>query len=147
MDDVITALTLAYSDYRSELAACEKKQKPGDGLFGFGHSSKDDPCHGRLDERIAAIVKQAAEEGIAPQQAAQAIRLIFTQTSLYPYSVSGQWMLYAAERHCMPLVPFLTGEDASALCKEYGKRYKPWDRLPVQKELYSALKRQAGAKP
>ena len=143
MEDITSALEQAYSDYRLELAAAEKKQKPADGLFGFGHAIQDDPCHSRLDERITCLVKQAADEGIEPQQAADAIRLLYTQTSLYPYPLSAQWLLYAAERHGMPLVPFLTAEDAADLCREYEKRYKPWNRLPVQKELHRALKRQS----
>lgn len=143
MQDVITALEQAYSDYRAELAQAEKKQKPADGLFGLGHSIKDDPCHERLDERIAAIVHQAAAEGMDPKLAAMALRLLFTQTSLYSYPVSAQWMLCAIERHGIQLVPLLTKEDAALLCREYGKRYKVWDRLPVQKELYQALKRKS----
>lgn len=143
MQDIIAALDQAYSDYRTELAEAEKKQKPADGLFGLGHSIKDDPCHERLDERIAAIVNQAAEEGVGSKQAALALRQIFTQTSLYRYPISAQWMLYATERHGMLLVPLLTREDAVELCRAYGKRYKVWDRLPVQKELHQALKRQS----
>lgn len=143
MNDIMIALEAAYSDYRNDLAVCEKKQKPADGLFGLGTSIKDAPCHEQLDERIAAIVQQAADEGIGSQQAAQAIRLLFTQTSLYPYPTSAQWMLYATERHGMALVPFLTGEDAAELSREYEKRYKPWNRLPVQKTLCRALKQQS----
>lgn len=143
MQDILAALEQVYSDYRTELAQAQKKQKPADGLFGLGHSMKDDPCHEHLDERIAAIVQQASAERIDSTQAVQALRLIFTQTSLYPYPVSAQWMLYATERHGMLLVPLLTKEDAAILCREYGKRYKVWDRLPVQKELHQALKRQS----
>lgn len=142
MEDLIEAMEQAYSDYRQALEEARKKQKPADGLFGVGHSIKDDPCHEQLDKRIKALVRQAAEDGIGPQQAAQAIRLLFTQTSLYPYPVSGQWMLYATERHGLLLVPFLDAEEASRLCREYEKRYKPWNRLPVQQELHRALKRQ-----
>lgn len=146
MDTILTALEQAYSDYRAELAQAEKKQKPTDGLFGLGHSIKDDPCHDRLDERIAALVQQAAAEHIDAKLAAQALRLLYTQTSLYPYPESARWMLYATERHGLQLVPLLTREDAAELCREYGKRYKLWDRLPVQRQLHQALKRQSAGK-
>ena len=143
MEDITMALEQVYLDYREELAQAGKKYKPADGLFGFGHTIQDDPCHERMDERIAAIVKQAAGEGLESHQAAQVIRLIFTQTSLHPYPDSGQWMVYATERHCIQLVSFLSRVDAAGLCREYEKRYKPWNRLPVQKKLHQALKQQS----
>lgn len=39
-----------FAGYREALAACAARQKPTDGLFGFGKALKDDACHERFDE-------------------------------------------------------------------------------------------------
>lgn len=86
---------------------------------------------------------ELAQPGLAAQDAAGAARMIYTQTSLHAYPESAQWMLYAAERHILRLIPYLTREDAEVLRAEYGKRYKRWNRLPVQRQVYDALKNRA----
>ena len=53
-------------------------------------------------------------------------------------------MLRAIERHSLPLIPFLDSGAATSLSREYAARYKPWDRLPAQKEVLRALKKRAG---
>ena len=52
MEEHLAALEQAFRDYRTALEACAKKYRPTDGLLGFGHSIKDDPCHEQMDNRV-----------------------------------------------------------------------------------------------
>ena len=143
MEEYDAALRQAYTDYRRELSEAEQKLRPTDGLLGFGKSLKDDACHTRFDDRLAQAVDQlrAAQPGL--EAAAQAVRLMLLREGDGDWPLSAQWMLCAAERHSLPLIPFLSAEDAAALGKAYAKRYRPWDRLPVQKQVLQALNARA----
>ena len=139
MDELMAALRQAFNDYRQDLDNYEKKRKPTDGLLGFGNPLQNDPCHERLDQQVEQIVNQMAALSPASQDAEQAMRmLLFHEDAAWP--VAAQWMLRALERHALPLIPYLAPEVAAKLQKEYAARYKPWDRLPAQKQVLRGLK-------
>ena len=142
MEEYDAALRQAYTDYRRELSEAEQKLRPTDGLLGFGRSLKDDPCHDRLDERVEAIMKDLCASQPSPQEAARFAGLLLRDDA-GSWPLAAQWMLRAIERHILPLVPFLSPDDAARFLKAYAARYRPWDRLPVQREVFRALKRQA----
>ena len=62
------------------------------------------------------------------------------------WPLAAEWMLRAVERHALPLIPFLARETAESLRRAYAARYKPWDRLPAQKEVYRALRERAAGR-
>ena len=137
--DALAALAQAYQDYRTDLENYERKRKPTDGLFGMGHSLQNDPCHERFDERVEQAVNAICASVPSSEEAKEAVqRLLSEAASAWP--LAAQWMLRALERHALPLIPFLSPDDAAQLQKEYAIRYKPWDRLPVQKQVLKALK-------
>ena len=142
MEERFAALEQAFIIYRQDLEACVRKSKPTDGLLGFGRSLKDDPCHDRLDERVEAIMKDLCASQPSPQEAARFVGLLLRDDA-GSWPLAAQWMLRAIERHILPLVPFLSPDDAARFLKAYAARYRPWDRLPVQREVFKALKRQA----
>ena len=145
MDELLNALQEAFAAYRQELEAAQKKRKPTDGLLGFGNSIKDDPCHERFDERVAQAVSAIAAAQPSPTDARRVVRLLLIRDDLQAWHLSAQWMLRAAERHALPLIPFLSREAAAELSEEYTGRYKRWERLPVQKQVIKALKASAKA--
>jgi len=147
MEELYAALQQAYTDYRQELAEAERKQKPTDGLLGFGRSLKDDACHDRFDERLAQAVERLCAGAPGPEEAERAVRLLLLREGDGAWPLSAQWMLRAAERHSLPLIPFLSREAASALAKAYARHYRPWDRLPVQKQVLKALTTQGKQQP
>ncbi len=143
VDGMIAELEQAYDTYRRDLEACEKKRKPTDGLFGLGKAVQDDPCHTRFDECVAEIAGRMCASGASAEDAASALRILLARPDAESWPLSAQWMLRAAERHALPLIPFLTPEAAGVLARTYAARYKPWDRLPVQKQVLRALKEKA----
>lgn len=144
MEDLLEGLRQAYLVYRKELDEAERKHSPADGLLGFGHSIRDDACHERFDERVSHSVSELCAHSPAPEDAAQAVRLLLLRGPDADWQLSAQWMLRAAERHSLPLIDFLSREDAGILHKAYADLYRPWERLPVQKQVLKALKTRAG---
>ena len=59
--------------------------------------------------------------------------------------LSAYWMLLAAHGTVLDLIPMLSPADAAELMKEYGKLYRRWERLPVQKNVIKALQKAARA--
>ena len=142
MNELIAKLTHAFSEYRQELEECEKKAKPTDGLLGIGKSINDDTCHDRFDAKINEAVDALVTDKPSAETAEQAVRLLLMRSCEKTWCLSAQLMLRAAERHSLPLIPFLKAETAKFISSEYGECYKQWDRLPAQKEVYKALKAQ-----
>ena len=139
-EEQINALEQAFSDYRQDLENYEKKRKPTDGLLGFGSSLKDDPCHERLDQRVERAVSQLCSESPSPEAAERVVRFLLSAGSSDAWPLAAQWMLCAIERHSIPLIPFLAPGTAEEIKKEYTKRYRPWERLPVQNQVVRELK-------
>ncbi|MBQ7656512.1 MAG: hypothetical protein IJI53_07730 [Clostridia bacterium] len=143
MEELLSALEQAFADYRQDVDKYEQKRKPTDGLLGFGHSLKDEACHEKLDECVDKIVGEICQARPSPADAKRAVSLLLSRDDLPSWPLAAQWMLHAIERHSLPLIPFLSPESAAAFAKEYAARYKPWERLPAQKEVYKALKARA----
>ena len=143
MESSLAEIEKAFAQYGQDLENYEKKRKPTDGLFGLGHVLQHDACHDRLDERIEQAVQRLCASGPDAQTAEACVRLLLREnTAGLPQAA--QWMLRAIERHSLPLIPFLDSGAAASLSREYAARYKPWDRLPAQKEVLRALKKRAG---
>ncbi len=143
MEECFAALDQAFTIYRQDLENYARKSKPTDGLLGFGRALKDDPCHDRFDERVKEAVDGIRAGSPSPENASLAVRALL-RDDMASWPLAAQWMLRAIERHSLSLIPFLTPEAAAVFFREYAARYKPWDRLPVQQEIYRALKRRAG---
>ena len=143
MEEPLTSLEQAFTDYRKALEECRKKYRPTDGLLGFGHSIKDDPCHAQMDQDVEKTVAKICKAGPSGKEAESAVRLLLARDDMPTWPESAQLMLRALERHCLPLIPFLSREAAGELLKLYDVRYKRWDRFPAQKEVYKALKAHA----
>ena len=146
LEEYLSALEQAYVLYREELDECLKKRKPTDGLLGFGRTVGDEPCHDRLDERLAQAVAEICRLVPSPGEAGRAVRTLL-RDDLSSWHPAAQWMLRAAERHAIGLIPFLDAADAKKLLAEYNSRYKRWDRLPAQKKVFQALKDRSAASP
>ena len=143
METIAAALEQAFSDYRKEVEECRRRLKPADGLFGIGHSLKDDACNDRFDRRVEQLVAAACALPPMPEEAERLARRLLLPQDTQPWPLAAEWMLRAAERHALPLIPFLDKAGAAALLKEYAARYRPWDRLPAQKQVCRALKERA----
>jgi len=140
METYFDALSRAFAEYRQDVEDFERKSRPTDGLFGFGRSLQNDACNDRFDKAVELAVTGLVSAGPSAADAERAVRMVLTQ-DLRAWPLASQWMLRAAERHCILLVPFLAPAAAAALEKEYAGRYRRYERMPVQKQLLQALKK------
>ncbi len=139
MRDYPADLKQIFSDYQADIENCRNNYKPVDGLFGINHSMKDDICHDRFDSRTEALALEFASINPSPADAGQVIRLLLFPDSFQNLPLSARWTLRAAERHSIPLIPFLAPDDAMCIYQQYTLRYPPRDRLPAQKRICKAL--------
>ena len=142
MEELFEALAQAFADYRQDLDNYERKRRLTDGLLGFGRSLGDDSCHDRLDGRVRQIVSALCAAHPSPAEAERALGMLL-RDDMPAWPLAAQWMLRAIERHSLPLIPFLSPEAADAFYQAYRRRYRPYDRLPAQREVCLALKAQS----
>lgn len=145
MEESMAALDAAFELYRQDLETYARTSKPMDGFLGFGRALKNEPCHDHFDVRVKEAVESIRAASPTPEDAARVVGMLLRYDPA-GWPQPAQWMLRAVERHTMPLIPFLTPENAAAFQKEYAARYKRWERFPAQKEVLKALKNRAGEK-
>ena len=75
------------------------------------------------------------------EDAADAIGLLLGAEEDRPWPEEARWMLVAAQRHALPVIPLLPGAQRRKLLLEYRKRYPRFRRLPVQDQVLKALAR------
>ena len=144
MEAFFAEVEQAFEEYRQGIENYQRKRRPTDGWLGFGRSMGDDPCNDRLDERIRRAVEGLCAQTPPPDVAEKMARRLLLRDDLAAWPLAAQWMLRAIERHALPLIPFLSTEDAAELSKAYSCRYKRWERLPAQKEICRALNARKG---
>ncbi len=127
-----------YADYLAKVDRLLKESKPADGLLGMGKAPQHDACHDWFDQQVAEAVQgaQGREREVA------ALLLLGEQKYAAPSCAS--WMLVAVQRHALPLIPALSGKEAAELLAVYSKTHPFFSRLPMQKEIIAALKKQSG---
>jgi len=140
INEPLKAIEEAYLSYREELKELPRGGLTARGLFGFGRQqTQTDRCHDRFDERLKNAVDDLAQSGPDSETALRAVRTLILREDAGDWPTTAQWMLRAAERHALKLIPCLNGRDKSALYHEYGARYRPYDRLPAQQQVLDAL--------
>lgn len=130
---------VTYIETVRELCA---KAHPLAGAFGFGSGPKDDPCHQVFYDEVGKIVQQIAGASPAPEVAAAAVNWLLHAPEEYSSEKLAVWMLIAAQGHAQRLIPFLAPSDAARLADWYQRYFPKYMRLPVQKQVLKALKKQ-----
>lgn len=129
-----------YEDYLMQAAKLEAERKVGDGLFGVGTKPADDPCHDEFAKKLEAELNAYSKENNTSAEVREVLSYIYNMPSLHREPLSAYWMLNAVQGLTLELIKQLSAEDSEVLCKEYSKLFKRWQRLPVQQQVYSALK-------
>lgn len=129
-----------YETYLDTVETLERNRKPGEGLFGLTKGPADDPCHDRFIEDLTAAIKDYAEQMPTSAELAETLNYMYTVPLAYKELRSAYWMLIAAQGLSLDLIAGLDPADAAALFQSYGKAYPIWERLPVQRQVLTALK-------
>lgn len=130
------SVSILIETYLAELDRVITKSKPTDGLFGFGSSVKNHPCHEQFFDAVGEAVAGIADE----EEAGEAARAILYADSSYDCPNSAKLMLTAIQGHIKKLIPLLSEEDKAEIKAYYDLKIPRGQRLPVQKEVYNMLK-------
>lgn len=132
-----------YEAYLDEAARVERERKPGEGLFGLGKKPSDDPCHERFASALEKALQDFAALGPDSPQVREALAHVYRAPVEHKEPLSAYWMLCAVHGFTLELIGRLDAADAAALLASYAKDFRRWERLPVQQQVYAALKRAA----
>ena len=130
-----------YSDYIETAVLLEKNRKFGQGMFGIGKSPADNPCHESFVNDLAALLKEYARETPPSDELRSVLEWIYRAPIEHQRPQSMHWILVAAHGTTLELIPLLDAADAEALRGQYARDYRRWERLPVQKQVLSALEK------
>ena len=133
-----------YATYVENAKKADKKKSFFDGIFGFGSSVKEHPCHQEFFDAVTGWCEDLAQSAPAAQQAEEAVRYILETPEAYkerlPY-----WYMFASHGAARPLVAFVSPQFAAQMVTWYESHYSRRDRMPVQQELFDLLKKRAKA--
>jgi hypothetical protein len=130
-----------YRAYLAEAERVERERKPGEGLFGVGKKPSDDPCHERFATELETLLNAFDAQAPESAQVRELLSYLYLAPKEHPEPRSAFWMLCAVHGLTLDLTARLNRTDAAALFSLYAESYPRWDRLPVQQQVYSALKR------
>ena len=132
-----------YQEYLEQAERVERDRRPGDGLFGVGKKPSDDPCHDRFASALETALRDfAALEPDSPR-IREVLSHIYRAPAEHREPMSAYWMLCAVHGFTLELIGRLNAGDAAALLSRYAEDFPRWERLPVQRQVYAALKRSA----
>ncbi len=150
MNDVLSRLDELYTEYLHDMNRLSGEHHNLRGAFSrlFGGSSVgpgSDSCNDRFYNGVKRCIDRCAESGASSDDAAQIIRYVLAQERPRPCGRTELLMLQAAHGCLIPLVSLLEPEAAAALSGEYSVMISDQAPLPVQKQLFNELKKQAGS--
>lgn len=141
--DMLRQLQERYEAYDRETRELARKAPPSGGLFGLGEDPRKDPCHMRFYQDVEQWVADFRAAEPESREACQAVEWILMAAARRK-GEPAYWFMYAAQGLCRELIGLLDPEDCARLRALYDGSYPRRDRLPVQKEIYKALRRGAG---
>ena len=127
------------SDYTSNLKKLPEKYKFFAGFLGIGKGPKDDPLHGEFFSSVEKLALEASDSEDYPAVRDFTEALLFASSGIDDRNPSYLY-LTAIQRHALPLLARLSGDDKAAFLARYEKEYPKKRRLPVQNDIIKALK-------
>ena len=129
-------------EYADKAADLEKNRRFGEGLFGITRGPADDHCHDQFVEDLRAMLTQFAGQNPSSGQVLSVLETVYSAAAPYESVKSAYWMLLAVHGQTLDLIPLLNPEDASGLLSRYKKQFPRRFRMPVQRQVITALSRQ-----
>ena len=139
---MIQQLQSRYRQYDAEAALVRRQSSLTDGLFGFGKDPKNHPCHELFYEDNGKWTRTFLKTRPDTKDSFEAIRFLIAAPKEYSNRES-YWMMCAAQGWCRELVDLLDADGCAKLRGLFDELYPKRDRMPVQEELYKALKKRS----
>ncbi len=135
----VEELRSVLQEYAEAVQRVEGSKRPFDGVLGLGRRPSDDPCHGVLEEKTAALMQRAEEETHAPEEYDGLVSALLRAGKAYVGPGYARLALIAVQRHALPLIPRMSPEGRRELLTWYEASYPKRERFPTQKQLIAAL--------
>lgn len=129
-----------YERYLEKAAEVRRNAKPMAGLWGMGDDPRNHPCHQAFYEAVQEWL--AAFSDADPDAAMEALRYIYRAPPEHKND-DAYWYLFAVHGLTLKLIDRLRPADCRALFAWYDTSYPKRDRLPVQQDVWKALKKHA----
>lgn len=129
-------------EYAEKAAELERNRKVGEGLFGITPGPADNPCHDKFVEDLRQMLGQFAAQDPLSGQVLPVLETVYGAAQAHQTVQSAYWMLMAVHGLTVDLIPLLNQADATALLSRYEAQFPRRVRMPVQKQVISALKKQ-----
>ena len=148
MSEYLFQLDALYDEYLRDMERIANEHFDLRGAFSriFGGSAAgpgSDSCNDRFSDGVKQCADRLAANSPSSQDAADLIGYVMRQDSVRKCSQGALLMMQAVHGCVLPLVEYLSPEDAQMLSKEYGGLLSGAAPLPVQKQLASALNKRA----
>ncbi len=149
MSERINQLERLYSEYLRDIERITQEHFNLRGAFSrlFGGSAAgpgSDSCNDRFSDGIRQFVDRTVAESPSSAEAAQIIAYVTDVRRESDCSQGARLMMQAVHGYLLPLVKFLSPEDAKILYGKYRDYLSDNPPLPVQKQLADAMSSRAG---
>ena len=138
-------LTEIYEDYILKTGKVLQEASTFAGVWGMGEDPKNHPCHMEFYNAVEAFLKELLQED-HPEETLSAVAGWIIRAPADHRDQTVFWYMYAAHGLCTPLIPLLSAAHCAELRDFYDDHYPKMDRMPVQRDLYKALKKRAKAR-
>ncbi|WP_028518210.1 hypothetical protein [Ruminococcus flavefaciens] len=132
-----------YGEYIAQVKKLESEKKIGVGLFGMGKKISDDPCHEAFADRLKEELKSFGDMAPSSAEVREVLGYIYHAQAEMNESLSTYWMMNAVHGLTLDLIRKLDPDDAQSLIQLYNDDVPKRRRFPVQKQVFSVLKKAA----
>lgn len=142
--DTAAELQCLYSDYLKEMKQLSAQRRLFEGILGFGKKPGKDICNRRFYDQVDQLVSGLADSYPDEVEAEAVVETLLHSEERAKLSSNNdaKWMFIAIQGHALKLIPFLSPKAARELLTWYQKAYRPYQLMPVQRDVITALKRQ-----
>ena len=133
-----------YGKYERALVQALQNAKPLAGWFGLSTSDdpRYDPCHQAFYNEVGNWVAEFTASSPDEMHAKEAAYWILSQAAESRKKQS-YWYYLATQGYVKQLLPFLSKEGCAEVLAWYDHTYPRRERLPVNDELYTQMKKSA----
>ena len=122
-------------DYIAQVKEAARTSKPLSGLFGMKGGISDSPCHLAFYNALKEVTESEDCD------AYETVGLLLRADSAYEAPKAGLFMLTAVQGLAIPLVEKLSAGQKAEFRQYFDEKIPRRKRLPVQDQLYKALKK------
>jgi len=140
MSEYVVKYQEIINTYIEALAEADKHRKPGSGILGIGPGPGDDPCHVVMDEQVAAMTAEIAENETDPAVIGELVKAVLQAEKDRKWPEAARWAVLATQRHTIPLISRISKSDREEILEWFEKTYPKRRQVPIQRQIISALK-------